>query len=167
MFRTDSDNHGGWFAAFCEILAVFAAGLLLAIAVNSIHPKGIPWVRDWERYVEARAKAEGIEVVSLHLALSYHQLSKHLFVDARPTAEYTQGRIAGAVSLPFEELEIRLETLEHVLSTETRVVIYCRNRECDDALVLAVELRDMGQSNLFYYVDGFELWKESGCPVQK
>jgi rhodanese-related sulfurtransferase len=57
--------------------------------------------------------------------------------------------------------------LGQILSTDAAVVVYCKNRECDDALLLSLELREMGKSNLLYYVDGFELWEESGCPVEK
>lgn len=139
---------------------------LLAGAANLVHPLRIPWIQDWASYVEAKAIQAGIEAIPLGLALSLHQEGYHLFVDARSTMEYRKGYVPSAVSLPFEALDEQLQVLSQILSSEDPVVVYCRNRECDDALLLAIELRDMGKSNLLYYVDGFELWEESGCPIE-
>ena len=68
--------------------------------------------------------------------------------------------------MPVNDFNARLETLGLVLESGVPVIVYCRNRECDDALVLALELRGMRLSNLLYYADGFEPWEEMGCPVE-
>ncbi len=149
-----------------QTLLVALVSGLLAGAANLVHPYRIPWVQDWGSYVEAKAMQAGIDIVPLSLARFLHELGNHLFVDARPVKEYGNGHIPGCISLPFDDLDNQLPTLEQVLDSERPLVIYCRNRECDDALLLAMELREMGRSNLLYYVDGFELWEESGCPVE-
>lgn len=149
-----------------QILSITLISGLLAGTANLIHPHRIPWVQDWVNHVEAKAVEVGIEVIPLSLAHSLHQTGRHLFVDARPAAEYDKGHIPQAISLQFEQLDDQLQALEKVLGSGKPLIVYCRNRECDDALLLAMELRDMGQSNLQYYVDGFELWKEAGCPVE-
>ena len=78
---------------------------------------------------------------------------------------FKKGHIKRAVSLPLHDLDQRVSLLEQILSERIPVVVYCQNRFCDDALLLAEELRKMGKSDLFYYVDGFELWEAEGCPV--
>ncbi|MCK4565084.1 MAG: rhodanese-like domain-containing protein [Verrucomicrobia bacterium] len=123
-------------------------------------------MQDWGNYVEAKAVEEGIEVIPLGMAYSIHQEGSNLFVDARPSEEYDKGHIPKAILLPFETLDEQFDALGQILSSDAPVVVYCRNRECDDALLLAHELREMGKTNLLYYVDGFELWEESGCPVE-
>ena len=149
-----------------QMLAIVVAGGLLGGVVNLVRPNGIPWVQDWGIYVEAKAAEAGIDVVPLSVAFSFHEAGDHLFVDARSSEEYCKGHIPKAIPLPFEELDERFEALGQILSSEFPAIVYCKNRECDDALLLAVELRDMGKSNLLSYVDGFELWEESGCPVE-
>jgi len=149
-----------------QMLAIAGVGGLLGGVVNLVRPDGIPWVQDWENYVEAKAAEAGIDVIPLSEAYSFHNAGDHLFVDARSAEEYSKGHVPMAVSLPFEELDERFEALDQILSSEFLAIVYCRNRECDDALLLAVELREMGKSNLLYYVDGFELWETSGCPVE-
>lgn len=149
-----------------QILAIMVVGGLVGGLANLLHSNGIPWVQDWGNYVEAKAAEEGIEVIPLSMAHTIHQADSYLFVDARSAEEYGQGHILKAISLPFETLDEQFDALDLILSSEVPVVVYCRNRECDDALLLAVELKEMGKTNLLYYVDGFELWEEAGCPVK-
>ena len=148
-----------------QALTIILVGGVLAGVANFIHPHRIPWVQDWGSYVEAKAVQAGIEVVPLSLTYSIHQAGNHLFVDARSALEFEKGHVPGALSLPFGDLKSHIQTLEQVLDSNLPLVVYCRNRECDDALLLATELLDMGKSNLIYYVDGFELWEDSGCLV--
>lgn len=154
------------FSVIKQTLLISLVSGLLASAANLVHPRRIPWIRDWGNYVEVKAVRAGIEVIPLGLALSIHQAGDHWFVDARPATEFKKGHVPKALPLPFEDLDKQLLILEQVLDSDKPLVVYCRNRECDDALLLIIELRDMGKSNLLYYVDGFELWEESGCPVE-
>ena len=149
-----------------QILSILLVGGLLGGVVNLVRTDGIPWVQDWGNYVEAKAAEAGIEVVPLSVAYSFHEAGEHLFVDARPSEEYSKGHISKAIPLPFETLDEQFEALGRILSSELPAIVYCRNRECDDALLLVLELREMGKMNLLYYADGFELWAESGCPVE-
>jgi rhodanese-related sulfurtransferase len=149
-----------------QIGAILLTSAVLAVTANLVHPRRIPWVQRWDRYIEARAAEEKIEAVPLSKALDFLFAGSHRFVDARSAKEYMQGRIKGAVSLPFNALAENLEALELVLGTKQPAVIYCRNRDCDDALMLALELRDMGKSNLVLYIDGYEIWQEAGAPVE-
>ena len=149
-----------------KILGILLVSGLIAPLVNLVHPNRIPWVQDWNNYVESKAKDADIEIIPLSVAHSHLQAGTHLYVDARSSAEYNEKHIPTALSLPFEDLHENFHVLEQVMASDRPVIVYCTNRECDDALLLAIELRDMGRSNLVYYVDGFELWEESGCPVE-
>lgn len=148
------------------MLAILLVSGLLAFAINLLHPRRIPWVQDWSIYVESRAREAGIEIVPLSVVYSMFKAGDGLFIDARPATEFEAGHIPGAISLPFEELDSRLETLIRILDVHFPLIAYCSNRECDDALMLAIALQDMGKTNLLYYVDGFDVWKEEGCPVE-
>lgn len=143
-----------------RVLAILCTSLLLAVAVNSIHPRRIPWVQDWNGYAESKAIAAGIRVVPLSRAYALHQAGGHLFVDARPADEYAAAHIPGAVSLPFQSLDGHVDALAALLESDRPLVVYCSNRKCDDALLLALQLQEMGQTNLLYYADGFERWRK-------
>lgn len=81
--------------------------------------------------------------------------------DVRPPAEYAAGHIAGAVSVPPEEVRRRLRDLP----PRSEVVAYCRGFFCayaDDA-VRVLQKRGHRASRL---EDGFPEWRRAGLPVE-
>src|SRR5262249_19725498 len=85
-----------------------------------------------------------------------------IVLDVRPTLEYRQGHIAGARSIPVEQLEERLRELD--LGRE--IVAYCRGPYCvfaDEAVAL---LRARGVTAR-RYVEGYAEWAAAGLPVGK
>ncbi|MCK4563886.1 MAG: rhodanese-like domain-containing protein, partial [Verrucomicrobia bacterium] len=76
--------------------------------------------------------------------------------------EFAQGHIPGAVSIPFQSLDERFQGIVDLIDSGKELVPYCKNRDCDDSLMLAIELQAMGCSNLVLYIDGFELWEKHG-----
>src|SRR5262249_40351646 len=81
-------------------------------------------------------------------------------VDVRPALEYQLGHIAGACSIPVDELEARLGELD----PRREVVAYCRGPYCvfaDEAVAL---LRARGVQ-AYRYADGFPEWAAAGLPV--
>lgn len=81
-------------------------------------------------------------------------------IDVRPEAEYRQGHIAGAVSLPLEELEARLADLP----ADQEVVAYCRGPYClfSREAVMALTARGYRARRL---VEGYPEWRAAGLPV--
>ena len=81
-------------------------------------------------------------------------------IDVRPPAEYAAGHIAGARSVPPDEVEHHLRDLPE----DVEVVAYCRGPYCvyaDDA-VRALTGRGRRARRL---EDGFPEWKRAGLPV--
>jgi rhodanese-related sulfurtransferase len=85
-----------------------------------------------------------------------------IIVDVRPEVEYRAGHIAGAVSIPIDQLARRLRDLP----PEVDVVAYCRGPYCvfaDDAVRL---LRRRGR-RAHRLEDGFPEWQRAGLPVAR
>jgi rhodanese-related sulfurtransferase len=85
-----------------------------------------------------------------------------IVVDVRPTLEYRQGHIAGADSVPVDELERRLDELD----PHREIVAYCRGPYCvfaDDAVAL---LRARGRKAA-RYVEGYPEWAAAGLPIAR
>lgn len=83
-------------------------------------------------------------------------------LDVRPRVEYRQGHIAGARSIPVDELEARL----HDLDPARAIVAYCRGPYCvfaDEAVAL---LRDHGFT-ASRYDEGYPDWAAAGLPVAR
>jgi rhodanese-related sulfurtransferase/DNA-binding transcriptional ArsR family regulator len=82
-------------------------------------------------------------------------------IDARPEREFMAGHIAGAVSLPVEELEARL----HVLPSDQEVVAYSRGPYCPYADQAVAALRANGFRARRLAV-GFPDWRAAGLPIE-
>ena len=152
-------------STFQRIGIILLVSGVVSILVNSIHPRKISWVQDWSRHVEAKAAKQKIKVIPLSVALEKFQSLEIVFIDARPMEEFALGHIPGAVSVPFQSLEEQFVMIGELIDSDRELVVYCKNRECDDSLMLAIELQTMGCSNLVLYVDGFELWEKYGGAV--
>jgi rhodanese-related sulfurtransferase len=101
-------------------------------------------------------------------AVSRDQLRRRLtdgatvVLDVRPAVEYRQGHIAGARSIPVDELDARLDEL----SPDQEIVAYCRGPYCvyaDEAVAL---LRARGFAAT-RYDEGYPEWAAAGLPVAR
>lgn len=139
---------------------------VVSVFANWVHPRKIPWVADWSSHVEAKARDKSIPVIPLSVALKLFQASETVFIDARPVEEFDAGHIRGALSAPLNSWEDQFMVLASLVDSQAPLVLYCSNRECDDALTLAILLQPLGATNMSVYVDGFDLWEKHGGEVE-
>ncbi len=90
------------------------------------------------------------------------------FLDARRTAVYRQGHIAGA--RPFSVWESDVDDKVKAFFAEGHepsapIVVYCSGGECEDSHTLAQKLYLVGFDAVFVYKDGFPDWQRRGLPV--
>lgn len=148
-------------------MILFVSGFLAFIA-NTVHPRKIPWVQQWSDQVEAKARGEGIEVIPFSVALSTFRSQKAVFIDARSSEEFVKGHIPEALPIPFSNWEDSFMVLAGHVEAGNPLVVYCSNRECDDALLLAIELKAMGAEKLYLFIDGYDSWSSQvGAPVME
>jgi rhodanese-related sulfurtransferase/predicted transcriptional regulator len=81
-------------------------------------------------------------------------------LDVRPAAEYAAGHIAGAVSIPLDELQARLGELPE----NTEIVAYCRGPYCLLAANALALLNGHGFSAR-RLEDGLPEWRLAGLPI--
>jgi rhodanese-related sulfurtransferase len=105
-------------------------------------------------------RREGLEAVMPKDLLGRLRRGDVTVLDVRPTAEFEAGHIAGARSIPIDELSKRLKELR----SSKQIVAYCRGPYCvfaDDAVRL---LRRKG-FNASRLEDGFPEWRDAGHPI--
>lgn len=142
-----------------RVLWLILVAVLLAVVVNLIHPKRIPWVENWGSRVEAQAVAGQVPLVQLVDLLNFLRNGSHLFVDARSAEEYARAHLPGAVSLPFQTLEKYSAVVAQVLTSDKPPVLYCTGPECEDSLLLALHLRKLGCKDVSVFIGGLKLWQ--------
>ncbi|HKY34895.1 MAG TPA: metalloregulator ArsR/SmtB family transcription factor [Polyangiaceae bacterium] len=84
-----------------------------------------------------------------------------VIIDTRPPNEYAAGHIAGAISVPIDELQERLKQLPK----SKEYVAYCRGPYCAYA-DRAVELLRANGRRARRLAHGFPEWKASGLPIE-
>ena len=147
---------------------LMAAAAACAFLANTCRPSGrIAWAEDWSRYVEARAREEGLALADLRAAEGIAKGQAHLIFDARPAADYEAGHLPGAFSLPYTEVEDRLLDVQDRLTPAQPIMVYCSGTECDESFLLSRFLKQQGFTNVVLFAGGFGEWEKAGQPVVK
>ncbi len=110
-------------------------------------------------HFEARDPVEPIDVTELQRRIRAGD--DVVVVDVRPRTEFEAGHIAGAVSIPLEELSGRLAELPE----DVEVVAYCRGPYCVLAPEAVEQLRAAGRRVRRLEV-GYPEWRLAGLPVE-
>ncbi len=156
-----------------EISIILGISIAAALGVNYFSPAGIALVGQWDTsqgVVTARAKnalvIDGIEIGTVDEARKLYDSGEYIFVDARSVADYEEGHIQGAVSLPVGQFEEKIPAFEERYPPEVAIVTYCSGRTCLDSHHLAEFLLAFGYANVKVFIDGFPGWKAEGHPVE-
>ena len=102
------------------------------------------------------------EPVKMDDLLERARSGKVVILDTRPANEYAAGHIAGAISVPVDELQERLGKLPKGKA----YVAYCRGPYCVYADRAVQVLRKSGRKAQ-RLIDGFPEWKAAGLPVDE
>lgn len=109
------------------------------------------------RHFAARATVEPVGMDDLLRRL---RAGKVVVLDTRPEEEYRAGHIAGAISVPVDEVETRLRRLPR----DKEYVAYCRGPYCVYADRAVEILRSKGR-RARRLLEGFPEWQAAGLPV--
>lgn len=110
-----------------------------------------------QQHLDGRDELEPMSARELQRRLRTGDVS---LIDVRPELEYDAGHIQGALSLPLDELDDRLDELPQ----DRMIVAYCRGPYCVFAVDAVERLRRRG-FDARRLVDGFPDWRVAGLPV--
>lgn len=102
--------------------------------------------------------------VSVQEAYALAETGAATFVDCRSLAEYQEGHVAGAFSLPAEALTLSPGHLQLLSSTPT-VVAYC-DEACARSSKVAQHIIDAGFADVRVLEGGMEAWIAAGLPAE-
>ena len=117
---------------------------------------------DLERLVRHHFRdRDDAEAVSMEELLKRARAKDVVILDTRPAAEYVSGHIAGAISVPVDELRTHLRRLPK----DREYVAYCRGPYCVYADQAVMLLRSKGR-RARRLLAGFPEWRAAGLPVE-
>jgi DNA-binding transcriptional ArsR family regulator/rhodanese-related sulfurtransferase len=106
-----------------------------------------------------RAHPEPVQMEDL---LKRARSKEVIVLDTRPASEYASGHIAGAISVPIDELQDRLRSLPK----DKEYVAYCRGPYCVYA-DRAVEMLLKSRRRARRMAEGFPEWQAAGFPTSR
>ncbi len=116
---------------------------------------------DLDRLVQAYfGSRDDLEAIPREELVRRVREGRVVVVDVRPAEEYRAGHVAGALSLPVDELDRRLSELP----ARKEIVAYCRGPYCVMAYDAVTRLRARGR-RARRLVDGVPEWRAAGLPV--
>lgn len=96
-----------------------------------------------------------------------HAANAAVFVDARSASEYAESHVAGAISLPFDDVFRDPELAKKLDDRGLPIVTYCGGDGCDLSRNLAFSLIEAGHKRVLVFLDGLPAWEKAGLAVNK
>ncbi len=109
------------------------------------------------QFLEGR---EGMEPMDREDLLAFVRQGAVTVLDVRPVEEFKAGHVAGALSIPLQELKLRLSDLPR----DQEIVAYCRGPYC----VLSIEAVEMLRAEGFQAIrieEGIQDFRVMGFPI--
>jgi rhodanese-related sulfurtransferase len=85
-----------------------------------------------------------------------------VLVDVRSEEAWSQGRISGAIHMPYRDIAARAP---QEIPAGTPVVVYCWSPGCNAGVKGALEFAQLGYS-VKEMIGGYEYWAREGQPVE-
>jgi rhodanese-related sulfurtransferase len=91
-----------------------------------------------------------------------------VIVDARSSASFSEGHIAGAITLPLEEArKSPARPFKTKLPADATIIAYCNGFACHDSIDLGKILMQAGYTTVYVFEGGFPEWRDAGYPTAK
>ena len=93
-----------------------------------------------------------------------------IFFDARRSAAYREGHVAGARSISVWESDADAKVaafVEEGHPSNTPIVVYCSGGDCEDSHELARKLWGVTFDDVSVYAAGFPDWERRGWPIDR
>ena len=91
---------------------------------------------------------------------------RFVLVDALAPMIYAHSHLPGAINLPPSAVDA-LRCTKRIPDLATEIVVYCANPECDDSVMTAQKLTDLGYTNVRHYSGGKDEWRDRGLPLER
>jgi rhodanese-related sulfurtransferase len=153
------------------IFLILFISILLGFIYNTFSSDGIDFIREpiLVKSVligEESNISDQLRGIDLSQAIELYNNNSALFIDARDQWEYSENHISNAINIPEFSFEPNNQLL-NTIDKNNLIVIYCDGDDCDLSKRLTKQLVDLGYTNCYVFLDGFNSWKEAKLPTEK
>lgn len=156
-----------------EFIVLVGFAVITAMTFNYFSPQGISLLGDWDQSecVDRADTAKNVnpfefEIKDVYRAKEIFDSGQAVFVDARAEEFYANGHIKGAISLPLDQINDRMQSFKKEYPASVSVITYCYGKVCNDSHKLARYFIEIGYTNVSVFTEGFVGWQEEGYPVE-
>jgi rhodanese-related sulfurtransferase len=89
-----------------------------------------------------------------------------VLIDALAPMVYAHSHLPGAINMPPNAVDT-IRCAKRMPDVGAEIVVYCANSECDDSVVTAERLQELGYTNVRHYAGGKDEWKRLGLPLER
>jgi rhodanese-related sulfurtransferase len=89
-----------------------------------------------------------------------------VLVDALAPMIYAHSHLPTAINLPPAGVDA-IRCTKRIPDLGTEIVVYCANSECDDSVVTAQRLQELGYTHVRHYPGGKDEWRARGFPLER
>lgn len=150
----------GLYRAFRDGLLITLATALVALGVNVVHPRRIPFVAAKPYEILVPCPEPGGPVKALAATEPRVRDARSFRVDARMKEDFAKWHLPGAMNVPFDYLDptpkkqLRALAAAAARSKAIRVVVYGDGDDPDSGEQLGKEISGSGIKNVFYVRGG-------------
>ena len=156
------------FKTFLQAAVLALIAVAAALAFNNFRAQSLPLIADWSPEARLKTATGDSLVLSAEQAWEFHLAREALFVDARSPQLYTEGHIAGALNVPWQDVDQYLDSFfKKVTDRKAIIIAYCDGESCSLSHELVKMLRDQGYTDLKVLSNGWTLWQQNQLPVEK
>jgi rhodanese-related sulfurtransferase len=89
-----------------------------------------------------------------------------VLVDALAPMVYAHSHLPGAINLPPSDID-STRVARRIPDLKTEIVVYCSSPTCDDSVLTARRLQELGYTNVRHYAGGKDEWRAAGLPLER
>ncbi len=153
-----------WKSVLIITASIYVLSFIVGILVHAVIPRetassgpNIP-----ESYVQ---QISAMKTISIEDAYSAYTDNTAVFIDARDNAEYREGHIKGAISIPYDKFEQDYPKDEKLLSLGKKIITYCHGTGCGLSVDVAKDLMKLGYTNVYVMTEGWPGWIDANLPI--
>ncbi|MBF0628795.1 MAG: rhodanese [Magnetococcales bacterium] len=146
---------------------VKTAAIALALLIGAAHAGDPPQT--------PTTPPEGVHMVDAD-GVQKFQAAGAILVDARKAAEYADGSLKGAISVPYDP-EVSAKAVDFdaakdkydlsaIPDKDKTYVVFCNASTCWKSFKLVTVMARAGYKNLHWYRNGFPDWKARNLPIE-
>ncbi len=157
-----------WLATVAEICLIVAISATIGIIWNRTLLTSA-WRGEIAQQAEAEPNGEEVPMpLGLVQVKEMFDAKQAVLVDARSSANFSDGHIAGALSLPLEEARKNpARPFKSKVPADATIIAYCNGFSCHDSMDLGKILMQAGYASVYVFEGGFPEWHDAGYPVAK